>query len=232
LTSVNRGVIDICTKYGVLEMSPEKRQETTKPQIEEQTRVGLFESIRNAAQNRLAIAGIGLIAALGANEIANTQGEAVASSPGATASGLKEDCVRVGLAKPGIEKAQILGPKQSPDGSKMRIISARLIYEEMPGECRGKYGRTSRSFVEIQNPQKRQKWAKATIAPYYKKDEAGTTGILEGISSSGGVYYKCTPGSRKTGARLVVKNKVIEKGTNKLTRTKIYRPQIKVVKPC
>jgi hypothetical protein len=203
-------------------MSPEVHKE-----------LSLFERIGNDAKSRLAMVSIGLVGAIGTGALAQREEAAAANpAPGATASDLEEDCIRAGLVKPLVEGAQILGPREFPDGSKARLISAKLAYAEMPEECRTEYGRTSRAFVEIQNPEKRQKWAKATIAPYYKEDEAGTTGILEGVANSEGVYYNCTPGPKKTGARLVVANKVFEKGTNKLAGAKVYKQPIKVVKAC
>lgn len=152
----------------------------------------------------------------------------VSAAPGGTAL---SHCTKAALAKPEIISAEISRATTYPDGGSLRAIDIELGYSEMPADCRERIGRLSRPVLRIQNPEKRNRWTKVIVnISAYTSDEAGTNDNIIGSSDRG--FFKCTPGPRKTGARLEITNKVIDKQKRQVIRTKRYTHQMRIYGSC
>jgi hypothetical protein len=199
-------------------MSPERRPENqifdSQPQ---NPRNNLFENIRNAASNRLAIAGIGLVAALGANGIANSQGsKAEALNIEATANGLKEDCIQAGLRMPRITRAVMKNPGSKRGKTQEIYVDAR--YGPMPLGCEGKFEREGEFKSQIQNPRHRKRWV--SYHPWnglYFGNEAGNGKGAESPSGHEASAYFINCNS-KPKVRVLIRNRVVK---DKIVKTPI-----------
>jgi len=156
------------------------------------------------------------------------------SVPAASAGGeaaSSQACTKAALAKPEIISAEISRATTYPDGGSLRAIDIELGYSEMPVDCRERFGRSSRPVLRIQNPEKRNRWTKVIVnISTYSSDEAGTNDNIIGSSDRG--FFKCTPGPRKTGARLEITNKVIDKQKRQVIRTKRHTHQMRIYGGC
>lgn len=167
-------------------MSPEIRQEN-QSFVQETQNSGnnLFESIRNAARNRLAIAGIGLVAVLGAAKM-SLQPEPVQAAAGeATASDLRQECVQEGLKMPNVLKAEMRNPGKV--GGQGYFV--RVNYPGMSSGCvEAGYSRVAQGRAQKQNPKKRKKWInlesywRSMFTPGYSHNDEGI-GQLSGSST-------------------------------------------------
>lgn len=208
-------------------MSPEIRSEIKTPEepiAEINHSQGMLERIRTTARNRLAIAGIGLAATVGAAELSSQKSnEAIASPvvPEVSANGLKQDCVNAAMSPPKFISAEISKPIKSLSGQ--RMYSYKLKYgPSMPiGGCHDVFAHTGEVRVQSLKATKKNKFSTpweilfstASYSPEDINSDTNTGGVVSEnfnrlVSISGQERpYKCVkPGN--TRAMLVVRHRV------------------------
>lgn len=182
------------------------------------------------------IAGVAAVALLGGIAETATGQDSPASQVGKasalTGNALKQLCVSEGLILPKISDAVLANPGRK-NNYKTQIFSLDAEYDAMPGRCGGKYRRISQAKFQLQNPLKNNRWIHLE-RPHWQTMNPGNGGGLSGANFSGNnhqpdrIYYKCTPGKRKTEARAVVRNLVQDLRTKRFVAAKYLRVPLKI----
>lgn len=212
-------------------MSPEIRQDQiNNPVAEPHSQPGIFEKINNSVRLRLAIAGIAISAAIGANELISHPDKAGASPAVATKSDARGDCIKAALQKPEIE-AKMIHP-----GKLNQHTIVEIGYGAMPVECQSVVKRANSYQVKLQNPKKPKRWF--TIqdwfdnGTYISNDEGGFKQVTSTPYEEAWRKYKCTPGKKKTKVYVQARNRAKDANSGKVIGQKIFRHNVRVEGAC
>lgn len=168
-------------------------------------------------------------------------GSSLAAPDNFSSSSLQSTCVRAGLKMPKILEAKMYYPgRRIPP--RMQSVNLRVEFDGLPAECSGKFRRLSQVKAQIQDAKRPRVWINLDPAikwrdiwPYDATTNTGGNmgGVGGAIIASNGhegnrVYYRCSPGPRKTRARAFFRNQIRDLKTGRIIRQKIIKRPIKI----
>lgn len=181
----------------------------------------------------------GIIAATIAATLLLGVGQSASSVAGLS---VKVTCKRAGFVAPQIMTLEMVYPGKER-GVRRQVVNVSTRYEAMPRECAGRFRRVSLLSVWLQNSRNPGKWFRLTfpkwldLFPPYENSLIKTGGNLAGeggasISSNGhqgrNVYYRCSPGKRKTRVRAYFRGVVKNVRTGRTIGKKTVKKAVKV----
>jgi hypothetical protein len=110
---------------------------------------------------------------------------------------------------------------------------ARVLSPEVPEECSEVVLRAERFLFKVQNAVHRKRWSadRHVFDIFALGNEAGQRPVYVTADDSGQGLYRCTPGPRKTGARVEIRLTAREAETKHPLGSQTYRFPIQRIWP-
>jgi hypothetical protein len=146
---------------------------------------------------------------------------------------LKKACGKSGLMKPkfrsrhGDDPSPFMTHPGKRRGILTQVLYVEARYEAMPRSCKGKFERVSSVIGQLQDSKHPKRWIRL-INPksyeFYSSNEAGwgQYGIVSSPRNAR-EFYKCLPGPRKARVRVLLRNKVIEKKSDRMVHQRFFK---------
>lgn len=221
-------------------------------------RIGEFARARTPRKITAGLAAAA-IAVGGAVEIAGNQTEraqADEETPALTGAALKKVCVQAGLRMPVINRSKKSTEDDNllinPSPKRSQEWMQRQYWHLVPDDCNGSYKRFMWIKPEVQNHKNHKQW-QGVANPRWRyigatnrggfgdKQDAnyvdpeqftGLSILVPAPKNSKTPFYRCTPGPRKTEARVKIRTKVKDVKTGKFVGQRVGKFPTHVWRPC